>query len=49
MSQEHKDDLSDKTTSEIRGGDKVGGVRYVLAISLVSALVLLFVVMGVLG
>ena len=49
MSKEHEDDLSDMTTSEIRQGDKVGGVRYVLAISLVSALVLLFVVMAVMG
>ena len=49
MSQDPHNEVSDKTSSEIRQGDKTGGVRFVLAISLVSALVLLFVVMAVIG
>lgn len=49
MSQEQENNASDKTASEMRQGDKVGGVRYVLAISLASALILLFIVMAVVG
>lgn len=49
MSQDLKDHAGEKTPSEIRQGEKGHGVRYVLVISLVGALVLLFVVMAVLG
>jgi hypothetical protein len=49
MSQDPIDHAGEKTSSEIRQGDKGHGVRYVLVISLVGALVLLFVVIGVLG